>query len=141
MRQTNKENRFSSNKPNGRERRTTVRSILSTHDFSRSCLCNFLFLLLSVYMHVEYRRKAAPTNVDQKGDLLYISFLLIVDISAAIDAEKYRANTFIYIYIYIYLSTEDKSSSPIRKKNMEQQHSTTKSHLYTPPQISFSHTS
>jgi len=95
MRQTNKENRFSSDKPNGRERRTTVPTILSTHDFSRSCLRNFLFLLLSVYMHVEYRRKGAPTNVDQKADLLYISFLLIVDISAAIDAEKYRANTFI----------------------------------------------
>jgi hypothetical protein len=86
-----------------------------------------------VCMYVESRRKAVPMTVDQKADLLYISFLLIVDIAAIIDAEKYRASALLY--------EEDKSSLPKRKKNMEQQHSTTKPRLPTPPQISFSHTS
>jgi hypothetical protein len=62
-------------------------------------------------MYVWCRKKAVPMSVDQKADLLYISFLLIVDIAAIIDAEKHRANTFVY--------TEDKSSLPRRKKNME----------------------
>jgi hypothetical protein len=59
-----------------------------------------------------------------------------VHIAPTIDAEKYIGNTFVHTFIY----TEDKSSLPGRKKNMEQQHSTTKLRLYAFPQISFSHT-
>lgn len=136
MRQTNKENRFSSNKANRREKNDRSVCLINTHDFSRSRLCDFLFLLLSVYIDVQYGRKAVTTNVDQKADLLYIYFLSTVDITAIIDAERHRANTFIYVYIYIY---RRQIIFPKKEgKYGTTTHSTTKPHLYTPPQISFS---
>ena len=65
-------------------------------------------------MYVLYRRKAIPANIDQKADLLYISFLPIVDVTLPSSMQKSLKEIHSYIDIYVY--TEDKSSLARRKK-------------------------
>lgn len=105
MRQTNRENRFSSNKLYRKERRTVVWFVLSTRFFSLSFrrfpLSSFVYLYTCIV-----QREAVPMSVDQKADLLYISFLFVVDIAAIVDAEKYRPRINSYMQKINHLCQE-----------------------------------
>jgi hypothetical protein len=94
MRQTNKEDRFSSNKPNRRgerQRESKERSFGLSYQhttFLSVCLSLLQFPLSTFVCLYVYRRKAVPTNIDQKEDLLYISFFPIVDVTRPSSMQK-----------------------------------------------------
>ena len=133
MRQTNREDRFSSinqTEEGERERENgrwlcsiNIRffflplplSLLVVYMISSFYFC--LSICVCVCAYVEYRRKVVPRNIDQKNRSVRHFFPSSSRrySSSVIDAEKDRASIFICGWIYIHSYTEDKSSARRRE--------------------------